>query len=812
MKQFEITGMSCAACSARVESAVSSLKSVTSCSVNLLTGIMAVEGSASDAEIIKAVTDAGYGASPREKSSVPAPRSTEVPEIRRRLILSLIFLAVLMYFTMGHAMLGFPVPKLFEDPLYQGILQLVLTTAVIFINRRFFISGTKAVLHGAPNMDTLVSMGAAAAYIYSTVLLFSGGKSGTKDLFFESAAMILTLITVGKLLEAVSKGKTTNAIRSLMDLSPKTATVIRDGKEETVPLEDVAPGDVFAVRPGGAVPVDGTVISGFSSVDESPLTGESIPADKTEGDRVFAGCINVSGYITCRATGVGKDTALSHIIDAVSEAAATKAPVQKTADRVSGIFVPVVMGIALVTCAVWLIINGDIGHALSRGISVLVISCPCSLGLATPVAVMVGSGIGARNGIFFKTAASLENAGKTETVVLDKTGTVTVGEPEVTDVIPAESIGEDELLRLAAAAEKKSGHPLSRAVCRHAGEMPGIPEAEDFTLHAGSGISATVDGKKVRGGNARFMGSIPDDMASHIERLSLEGKTPLCFSADGVFIGIIAVSDRVRPDSADAVRALRDMGIKVMMVTGDNELCAKSIAEDAGIAPENVSAGVLPEGKSEIIKGLRKHGKVAMVGDGINDSPALTAADTGIAIGTGVDIAVESADTVLMNSTISDVVAAIRLSRRTLRNIKENLFWAFFYNALGIPLAAGVFTPLLGWELSPAFAAAAMSLSSFCVVMNALRLNFTDIHTAGHDGKIRHKEIKTVTKTMTVEGMMCPHCEARVKKSLEALDGVGEAQVSHEKNEAVVTLEKEISDRVLIDAVESEGYTVTSVK
>ncbi len=812
MRQFEVSGMSCAACSARVEKTVSELPGVTECSVNLLTGSMTVEGTEKTENIIDAVVSAGYGAALMGADPTPA-EANGTKALVRRLVLSLVLLAFLMYFTMGHGMLSLPVPAFLDDPVSSGILQMVIALAVMVINGKFFVSGTKAVLHHAPNMDTLVSIGAAASFGYSAVLLVRAAVSDNVpgDLYFESAAMILTLITVGKLLEAHSKGKTTDAIRSLKDLAPAVATVLRGGKETEVPVEEVAVDDVFVLRPGGSIPVDGEIISGTSSVDESPLTGESIPVDKEAGDRVFAGCINLSGCVRCRVTGVGADTALSRIIKAVGDAAATKAPVQKLADRVSGIFVPVVMGIALLTFAVWLLINGDVGHALSRAISVLVISCPCSLGLATPVAVMVGSGIGARNGILFKTAAALETAGKAETVVLDKTGTVTEGSPSVTDVIPAEGITEEYLLSIAAAAERGSEHPLSRAVCGYAeyNNIP-VPESHEFLAHPGHGVTATVSGKEIIGGNADFAKNVPADLLVRGKALAGEGKTPLYFTESGSCIGLIAVADTVKPDSADAVASLKKMGVRVVMLTGDNEATARAVGTYVGI--EEIEAGVLPEGKSEVIRRLRADGLVAMVGDGINDAPALTEADTGIAIGTGVDIAIDAADAVLMNSTLSDVAAALRLSRRTLRNIKENLFWAFFYNVLGIPLAAGVFTSVLSWELSPMIAAAAMSLSSFCVVTNALRLNLMDIHTAGHDGKAKHKERKVMTKTINIEGMMCPHCEARVKKCLEALDGVSEAVVSHEKNEAVLTLNSDVSDEKLTAAVESEGYKVISVK
>ena len=825
MRKFTVMGMSCAACSARVEKAVSSLDGVTSCSVNLLTGQMTVEGNLPADIIIKAVTDAGYGAVEEGKTAsneTAALSDTETAKLRKRLVWSLAFLAVLMYFSMGHTMAGLPLSPFFENSsVAVGLAQMVTAAVIAVINNRFFVSGTKALIHRAPNMDTLVSLGAAAAFIYSTALLFSAAVQPEKadeilhGLYFESSGMILTLITVGKLLEAKAKGKTTDAIRSLLDLSPKTATLVRDGEEITVPVGEVSVGDVFAVRPGENFPVDGVVTEGESAADESSLTGESIPCDKSVGDRVFAGSVNLSGYVRCRAAGVGADTALAGIVRAVSEASATKAPVQKIADKVSGIFVPAVLGIAAVTVAVWLIINGDVGHALSRGISVLVISCPCSLGLATPVAIMVGSGIGAKNGIFYKTAAALENAGKADIAVLDKTGTVTEGKPNVTDVIPAGGTDDNELVTLAASVEHYSEHPLSCAIVAYA-EKSGTDfiDATDFKAHPGSGVSATVSGKTVFGGKLKFIekyAKVSEESLRMGEKLSCEGKTPLYFASNGAFLGIIAVADILKPDAKSAVLQLKNMGMRVVMLTGDNKLCAEAVAKNAGI--DEVISEVLPEEKDNVIKELRKAGKVIMVGDGINDAPALTRADTGIAIGAGVDIAIDSADAVLMNSHPEDIPAAVRLSRRTFRNIKENLFWAFFYNSLGIPLAAGAFTALLGWELSPMIAATAMSLSSFSVVMNALRLNLFDIRSTSHD-KVKHKskkEIKAMEKTMRIEGMMCPHCEARVKKCLESIEGVVSAEVSHEAGTATVTLSENASDSVLKGAVEAEGYTVLSI-
>ena len=836
--------MSCAACSARVEKAVSKIPGVTSCSVSLLTNSMGVEGTADPAQIIAAVEEAGYGASEKgsegqdrahaSASSLSAGedalKDRETPRMKRRLIASLCFLIPLMYFSMGHMMWNWPVPSFLEgNHVAMGLIQLLLTTAVMVINQKFFISGFKGLIHRAPNMDTLVALGAGASYGYSLYALFAmtdaqmrgnaaGVMSYMHEFYFESAAMILTLITVGKMLEARSKGKTTDALKSLMKLAPKTATVIRNGAEETVSIEQVRKGDIFVVRPGENIPVDGVILEGHSAVNESALTGESIPVDKDAGDAVSAATLNQSGYLRCEATRVGEDTTLSQIIQMVSDAAATKAPIAKVADRVSGVFVPAVIGIALVTIAVWLIAGQTIGFALARGISVLVISCPCALGLATPVAIMVGNGMGAKNGIMFKTAVSLEETGKTQIVALDKTGTITSGEPRVTDMIPAAGVTEEELLAYAYALEKKSEHPLARAVITKAEEENAVcvREAEDFHAVPGNGLTGILAGVKLAGGNLSFISRnavIPDEAVKRAEKLSAEGKTPLFFSRNGMFIGMIAVADVIKEDSPRAVKELQNMGIHVVMLTGDNERTAKAIGAQAGV--DEVIAGVLPDGKESVIRSLKKKGRVAMVGDGINDAPALTRADMGIAIGAGTDIAIDAADVVLMKSRLSDVPAAIRLSRAALRNIHENLFWAFFYNVIGIPLAAGVWIPIFGWQLNPMFGAAAMSLSSFCVVSNALRLNWFKMYDAGRDKKIKvnnkNKEESTMTKTMKIEGMMCGHCEARVKKTLEALAGVDSAEVSHEAGTAVVTLNEEVSDDVLKKAVEDQDYKVLEI-
>ena len=842
MEQYTVTGMSCAACSSRVEKAVSKVPGVTSCSVSLLTNSMGVEGTASAQEIISAVEAAGYGAS--KKGAAAAGRSTapagsgedllkdrETPALKRRLFASLGFLIVLMYFSMGHMMWGWPVPAAIADNhVAMGLIQLLLTAIIMVINQKFFISGFKSLWHKAPNMDTLVALGSSAAFIYSTYALFAmtdaqvkGDMEGVMtymhELYFESAAMILTLITVGKMLEARSKGKTTDALKSLMKLAPKTATIVTDGRETEVSIDQVKKGDIFVVRPGENIPVDGIVLEGSSAVNESALTGESIPVDKAAGDRVSAATVNQSGFIRCEATRVGEDTTLSQIIQMVSDAAATKAPIAKVADRVSGVFVPAVIAIAAVTIVIWLLAGEGIGFALARGISVLVISCPCALGLATPVAIMVGNGMGAKNGIMFKTAVSLEEAGKMEIVALDKTGTITSGEPRVTDILPAPGIGEEELLGLAFVLEKRSEHPLARAIFAEAEErkLPGTGrEVTDFQALPGNGLSARLDGAVLSGGNYTFISGhaeVPAEMKAQAERLAGEGKTPLFFSRDGRLIGIIAVADVIKEDSPQAVKELQNMGIHVVMLTGDNERTARAIGRQAGV--DEVIAGVLPEGKESVIRSLKRKGKVAMVGDGINDAPALTRADIGSAIGAGTDIAIDAADVVLMKSRLSDVPAAIRLSRATLRNIHENLFWAFFYNVVGIPLAAGLWYPILGWKLNPMFGAAAMSLSSFCVVTNALRLNLFNMHDTRKDKKARSrkkKEEKTMEKTMKIEGMMCGHCEARVKKVLEALPQVTEAAVSHEAGTAVVTLSAEVGDDVLKKAVEDQDYKVISIQ
>ena len=841
MEQYTVTGMSCAACSARVEKAVLGVKGVTACSVSLLTNSMGVEGTASADEIIAAVRDAGYGAALKkgrnEQTAPPssgedALRDRETPVLKKRLIASLGFWIVLMYVSMGHMMWGWPLPSFFDgNHVAMGLLQLLLTVIVMVINQKFFISGFKSLRHRAPNMDALVALGAAAAFGYSTFTLFAMTDAQVRgnmdavmaymhEFYFESAATILTLITLGKMLEARSKGKTTNALKGLMKLAPKTATLLRDGREITVPIEQVAKGDVFVVRPGENIPVDGTVLEGNSAVDESTLTGESIPVDKAAGSMISAGTLNQSGFLRCEATRVGEDTTLSQIIQMVSDAAATKAPIAKVADRVSGVFVPAVIAIAVVTVIVWLIAGQTVGYALARGIAVLVISCPCALGLATPVAIMVGNGMGAKNGILFKTAVSLEETGKVRIVALDKTGTITQGEPKVTDILPAEGLDEAELLSIAYALEKKSEHPLARAIHKRA-EQDGLTavEVEQFQALPGNGLTAFLNGAAMLGGSFRFIsGQIPVSakMKERSEQLSEEGKTPLFFARDGALCGIIAVADTIKEDSPQAIAEMRNMGIHVVMLTGDNERTAKAIGAKAGV--DEVIAGVLPDGKESVIRKLQQKGKVIMVGDGINDAPALTSADIGIAIGAGADVAIDAADVVLMKSRLSDVPAAIRLSRATLRNIHENLFWAFLYNTIGIPLAAGVFIPLLGWQLNPMFAAAAMSLSSFSVVTNALRLNFFRMHDSKRDHKVRNKsnysnskERKIMEKTLKIEGMMCEHCEMHTKKALEALDGVTKAEVSHKTGTAVVTLEKEVSDDVLKQAVAEQGYQVTNI-
>ena len=845
MEQYIVTGMSCAACSSRVEKAVSKVPGVTSCSVSLLTNSMGVEGTASEQEIIKAVTDAGYGASKKgegtaktQSSSVSAGedmlKDRTTPALKKRLIASLGFLIVLMYFSMGHMMWGWPVPGFMKDNhVMMGLLQMLLTITVMVINQKFFISGFKGLIHRAPNMDTLVALGSGASFVYSTYALFAmtdaqmhgdmdAVMSYMHDFYFESAAMILALITVGKMLEARSKGKTTDALKGLMKLAPKTAVVIRGEKEVQVSIEQVQKGDCFVVKPGENIPVDGEVIEGNSAVNESALTGESIPVDKAVGDKVSAATVNQSGYLKCRATRVGEDTTLSQIIQMVSDAAATKAPIAKIADRVSGVFVPTVITIAVITIIVWLIAGQSIGFALSRGIAVLVISCPCALGLATPVAIMVGNGMGARNGIMFKTAVSLEETGKMQIVALDKTGTITSGEPKVTDIIPAAGVTEDTLLKCAYALENKSEHPLARAILENAKEEnAGIEEVTGFQALPGNGLTAILDGHTLYGGNHTFISSkvsVDGDIQKKAEKLAEAGKTPLFFGNEDRLLGVIAVADVIKEDSPQAIKELQNMGIHVVMLTGDNERTAKAIGQQAGV--DEVIAGVLPEGKEQVIRKLKEKGKVAMVGDGINDAPALTRADMGIAIGAGTDVAIDAADVVLMKSRLSDVPAAIRMSRATLRNIHENLFWAFFYNIIGIPLAAGVWYPLFGWKLNPMFGAAAMSLSSFCVVSNALRLNLFKMYDASKDKKLKakkekkrsKKEDKTMKKIMHIEGMMCGHCEAAVKKALEALPQVDEAVVSHETGTAELTLNAEIADDVLKKTVEDKDYTVTSVE
>ena len=841
MKQYTVTGMSCAACSARVEKAVSKVPGVTSCSVSLLTNSMGVDGDVSEQAVISAVEEAGYGAAPKGQgisegtqnmysSQEEALADHETPVLKRRLWWSVGFLAVLMYISMGHMMWGWPLPHFFDNNhVAMGLAQMLLTIIIMVINQKFFISGFKSLFHGAPNMDTLVAMGSAAAFVYSTYALFAmtGAQvngdmaavmSYMHEFYFESAAMILTLITVGKMLEARSKGRTTDALKGLMKLAPKTATIIKDGAEKVVPVEAVAKDDIFVVRPGENIPVDGIVVEGSSAVNESALTGESIPVDKAEGDNVSAATINRSGFIKCRATRVGEDTTLSQIIQMVSDAAATKAPIAKVADKVSGVFVPAVITIAVITIIAWLIAGQSFGFALARGISVLVISCPCALGLATPVAIMVGNGMGARNGILFKTAVSLEETGRIQVVALDKTGTITRGEPEVTDIIPAEGYTENELLGKALALEVKSEHPLAGAIVRRGSENDITPdEVTEFAALPGNGLKARLAGSVITGGSLSYISNlvnVPEDMKKQADSLAGLGRTPLLFAEDDRLIGIIAVADVIKEDSPGAVEELKNMGIHVVMLTGDNERTARAIGAQVGV--DEVIAGVLPDGKESVIRSLKKRGRVAMVGDGINDAPALTRADIGIAIGAGTDIAMDAADIVLMKSSLADVPAAVRLSRATLTNIHENLFWAFFYNVIGIPLAAGVWIPLFHWQLNPMFGAAAMSLSSFCVVSNALRLNLFDMHNAKKDKKIKaknnkKKENNSMEKTMNIEGMMCGHCEATVKKALEAVDGVSEAVVSHENGTAAVKLEKPVDDSVLRKAVEDHDYKVTGI-
>ena len=829
MKQYQVTGMSCAACSARVEKAVSKVPGVTACSVSLLTNSMGVEGTAGEQAVIAAVEAAGYGASVKGAPAAAAPAADdpladhETPALKRRLYSSLVFLVALMYLSMGHMMWGWPAPAfLAENHVAMGLVQLLLTAIIMVINQRFFISGFKSLWHRSPNMDTLVALGSTASFVYSVYALFAMTGAQVRgdaaevmgwmhEFYFESAAMILTLITVGKMLEARSKGRTTDALKGLMKLAPQTATLLVDGQERTVPIGDVKQGDLFVVRPGENIPVDGVVLEGHSAVNESALTGESIPVDKTEGDAVSAATVNQSGFLRCQATRVGEDTTLSQIIRMVSDAAATKAPIAKVADRVSGVFVPVVIAIALIATAVWLATGADFGYALARGISVLVISCPCALGLATPVAIMVGNGKGAKNGILFKTAVSLEEAGKVRVVALDKTGTITTGQPRVTDVLPAPGVTDEQLIAAAYALEQKSEHPLAHAVVERAQNL-GLKaqEVSDFAALPGNGLTAVLDGEALSGGSLAFISGrteVSGDMRAQADHLSGEGKTPLLFSRGGRLLGMIAVADAIKPESPQAVRELQNMGIRVVMLTGDNQRTAEAIGRQAGV--DQVIAGVLPDGKESVIRSLQSQGKVAMVGDGINDAPALTRADIGIAIGAGTDVAIDAADVVLMNSHLTDVPAAIRLSRATLRNIHENLFWAFIYNIIGIPLAAGVFIPLLGWQLNPMFGAAAMSLSSFCVVSNALRLNLFDPHSARKDHKIKFaKEPKTMQKTLKIEGMMCTHCSGRVKKALEELPGVVSAEVSHESGTAVVTMSAPVDDATLKKAVEDQGYQV----
>ena len=835
MKQYTVTGMSCAACSARVEKAVGQVPGVKSCAVSLLTNSMGVEGTAEPEAIIAAVKAAGYGASLKTGESRTAVKTAdedaledrETPVLKRRLLTSLGFLLVLMYVSMGHSMWGWPLPaRLAENHVALGMIQLLLSAVVMVINQKFFINGFRSLWHRSPNMDTLVAMGSAASFGYSVYALFAmteaqmlGDHAAVMEymheFYFESAAMIVTLITVGKMLEARSKGKTTDALKGLMKLSPKTAVLVKDGQEEEVPIEQVQKDDVFVVRPGQSIPVDGVVLEGSSAVNEAALTGESIPVDKAAGDRVSAATVNQSGYLKCRATRVGEDTTLAQIIKMVSDAAATKAPIAKVADTVSGVFVPAVLTIAAVTVVVWLILGQSFGFALARGISVLVISCPCALGLATPVAIMVGSGLGAKNGLLFKTAASLEETGRVQTVVLDKTGTITQGQPRVTDMVCADGVTEERLLSLAYALEKKSEHPLARAiVLRGQGEAKELPEMTDFQALPGNGLTARLEGMSLAGGSLKFIATVAevsDKMAKDADRLAGEGKTPMLFAADGKVLGIIAVADVIKEEASQAVKELQNMGLRVVMLTGDNEKTARAIGKQAGV--DQVIAGVLPDGKEAVIRKLKNKGKVAMVGDGINDAPALTRADIGIAIGTGTDVAIDAADVVLMKSDLLDVPAAIRLSRATLKNIHENLFWAFIYNVIGIPLAAGVWINLFGWELSPMFGAAAMSLSSFCVVSNALRLNLKNIRDARHDHKVHTKKAKNkMEKTMKIEGMMCPHCQARVKKTLEALPQVAEAEVSWQEGTAIVTLRQKVDSEVLKKAVEEQDYQVISVE
>ena len=855
MQQFIVTGMSCAACSARVEKAVSKVEGVTSCSVSLLTNSMGVEGTADDQAIIQAVEAAGYGASVKGEAAEHSGASSmaaeeemlkdhDTPVLKRRLLVSLGFLIVLMYFSMGHMMWGWPLPAFFENNhIAMGLVQLLLTGIVMVINQKFFISGFTSLAHRAPNMDTLVALGSTAAFGYSTYALFAMTDAQVKgdmemvmhymhEFYFESAAMILTLITVGKMLEARSKGKTTDALKGLMKLASKTAVVERNGQEVTVPIEQVKKGDIFFVRPGENVPVDGVILEGTSALNEAALTGESIPVDKKPGDVVSAATLNQSGFIRCEATRVGEDTTLSQIIQMVSDAAATKAPIAKIADKVSGVFVPAVITIAVITMIVWLLAGESVGFALARGISVLVISCPCALGLATPVAIMVGNGMGAKNGILFKTAVSLEETGKVQIVALDKTGTITNGEPVVTDMVPAEGVTEESLLALAASLEKRSEHPLAKAILKYVGEQQLIVEdVSEFEALPGNGLTAVRNGVKLAGGNYAFIRTqteVSEDLLKQSEVLAEQGKTPMFFAENGRLAGIIAVADTMKEDSRQAVSELRNMGIRVVMLTGDNERTARAIGAQAGV--DDVIAGVLPDGKESVIRKLQQYGKVAMVGDGINDAPALTRADMGIAIGAGTDVAIDAADVVLMKSRLSDVAAAVRLSRATLRNIHENLFWAFFYNVIGIPLAAGVWIPIFGWTLNPMFGAAAMSLSSFCVVTNALRLNLFNMHDAKKDKKLKNpaiikelvdnnktnhnqenKEIRTMKKTMKIEGMMCGHCEATVKKALEGLDGVASAEVSHEAGTAVVELSADVADDVLKKTVEDKDYKVTAI-
>lgn len=831
MSKFNVTGMSCAACSARVEKAVSALPGVDKCSVNLLTNSMNVEGTASDTDIIKAVENAGYGAAKQgantQKKSGTENKleDTETPKMKRKLVWSLIFLAVLMYFSMGNMMFGFPVPEFFEDNYAaMGLLQMLLTIAVMVINQKFFVNGFKGLVKGAPNMDTLVALGSTAAFIYSTYALFmvtDAYATGNimmaheymHELYFESAAMILALITVGKMLEARSKGKTTDALKSLMNLAPKTANILVGGNEKEVPMEDVKKGDIFVVRPGESIPVDGVVRRGGSAVNESALTGESIPVEKGEGDCVSASTVNLTGYMECEATRVGEDTTISQIIKMVSDAASDKAPIAKIADKVSGVFVPIVMAIALITVIVWLILDKGVGFALARGVSVLVISCPCALGLATPVAIMVGNGVGAKNGILFKTATALEQAGKVKTVVLDKTGTITKGEPKLTDIFVCDGTSEEKLLTVAYSLEKESEHPLAKAIVKYGIEKNvAAVSVTEFEVLPGNGLMATLDGKEMLGGKREFIAGkieIPDKIQKKAEEFATDGKTPLYFACGGELLGIIAVSDVIKSDSAEAIFSLKNMGIHTVMLTGDNILTAKAIGKQAGV--DEFIADVLPDEKEKAVREFCKKGKTAMVGDGINDAPALTRADTGIAIGAGTDVAIDAADIVLVNGSLLDVTAAIRLSRATLKNIKQNLFWAFIYNIVGIPLAAGVFISLLGWEMNPMFGAAAMSLSSFCVVSNALRLNLADIRSAKYDKKIRakyKKEKKNMEKILKIEGMMCPHCEARVKKVLEELDGVDEAIPSHKDGNAVIKMSKEVPDELLKKTIEEQGYKV----